>query len=94
MTEKTDYLHTWIVNSNPESRIDAPNASIAIDKTKKFDNTYIKLGNLYKSGWTLQSEIDKQLLIHDTFGTVSINTINGRTPSNTIFNSNSIIGQL
>jgi len=88
LTEKTDYLQTWIVNSDPNSRIDAPNASIAIDKTKKFDNTYIKLGNLYKSGWILQSEIDKQLLISDTFDTTSINTINGRTPSNTIFNSN------
>ena len=68
LIEENPNQEVWISNGDPNPRIIAPQGSIAIDNTIEADNKYQKNtldGNSF--GWTLVSELDKQLLFLETF---------------------------
>ncbi len=67
MMEENPNQEVWISNGDPNPRIIAPQGSLAIDNTIEADNKYQKNTLDGSNGWTLVSELDKQLLFLETF---------------------------
>ncbi len=94
--EKNSYLtgmnptgDSWITEGNPNNSITALQGTTAIDKTRVADNKYQLNSINGNKGWTLLSEMGKQVLVEDEFiGTLPYpNPLQGHTPDITVFGS-------
>ena len=67
ITEENPNQEIWISRGDPNGLIEAPQGSLAIDNSIEADNKYQKNTLDGSNGWTLVSELDKQLLFEEFF---------------------------
>ena len=61
-------VHTqWISNGNPDDKIDGVQGTLSINKQREADNKYRHNETDGNTGWTLLSEMGKQVLFSDEF---------------------------